>query len=114
MASRIEKIVKSKKKLCLYGVGLTMSWLLYELKLESFFKYAMIVDDNEQVKNKFLPHTTKYNRICDFDSIIGSKISNFFLTVNPFYHFKMIKRIKKYFSSANIYYINKQDLNLIK
>ena len=112
ITGKIKKIIK--KEICLYGSGLTCSWLLYELNFSEMLNKSQIIDDNPLVSGRFMPYTSKLNQIKNLSLIKADKNLNFLLTVNPAYYKLIMEKISKKFPGSSIYFINNRGINLLK
>lgn len=103
----IEKI-DFKIQTCFYGAGLPLCWLLYDLNFKSKLDDFKIIDDNSILNGRVFPETN--NQIINFNSLKKNSKLNVILTLNPFYHEGVIKKLKNISEDINILAINKNGL----
>jgi 2-polyprenyl-3-methyl-5-hydroxy-6-metoxy-1,4-benzoquinol methylase len=91
-ARQLKKILRSCESVLFYGAGLALFWIL--LKYDEVSKRSVVVDDNPNVWGKFIPF---YGMpVLEPSREVLAKKATVILTLNPFYHRRVIQRLKAF------------------
>ncbi len=84
VAVQVEEFFSSRSDVCLYGAGLCLAWILYELGYCERPGLGSVVDDNSTVRGLYMPNSDLEVSACDDVDWKGCK--TVLLTLNPIYH----------------------------
>ena len=79
------------KKLCFYGSGLMLAWMIYDSEVIDKLDFHVVFDDNLKLKGKYFP---KSNFIVKPYSLKqASSYETILLTLNPIYHKNIMSKL---------------------
>jgi hypothetical protein len=107
----VSLISQAKKKVLIYGAGLSLSKMLYEAGLVGFQEKLIVVDDNESVAGKTMPGLDI--KIQGFSSVSLEDVSDILLALNPIYHQNVIEKITARAVDINVFRIDANGLSKI-
>jgi SAM-dependent methyltransferase len=92
LRSDLANIVQKSNKICFYGVGLKLIWILYAAGIDFSGKSLQFIDDNKTVQGRYLPGYS--SPVHGFDKKIVQDSDVVVLSLNSIYYNKIIPKLK--------------------
>jgi SAM-dependent methyltransferase len=109
LAQELMSVLSRSSHCHFYGAGLSLCWILYELKVTEKLACGAIIDDNLFVQGKFLPHTSY--KITTLENTRFRKSSTMILSLNPVYHENVMAKIRRSDFQGEIFAISSAGLS---
>lgn len=109
LAQDLTSVLSRTNHCYFYGAGLSLCWILYELKAMEKLVNVAVIDDNCLAQGKFLPHTSY--RIANLEDAKFRKHSTMILSMNPVYHKNVISKIRASDFQGEVYNISNVGLS---